>query len=144
SCEQEQAPLIFIRGDNATGGRARVNPRGGHVQERVSDGLPVWKNASVELRDSSSHDCYRGGLTRTGASYTVKGTGWVCPSSRPDMPDGVDVEVDSAGFEGSMANVISLSNFTIDRDLDIGVSQGSHVSLANVILKTPGWNLGGS
>ena len=144
SYEQEQASLIIISGDNATGGRARANLRGVHFQDSVSDGLHVVRNATVEVSDCSSHDCFRGGLVITGGNDTVTGNGWVSTSSRPDMPDGIDVEVDSPGFGESREIVVSLSNFTLDRDLDVGVPEGSHVSLTNVILKTPGWNLGGS
>lgn len=139
--DQEQASLIIILGDGVLGGRARVNLSNIHFRDNVSDGLHVVADAVVNFSQMSSKDCFRGGLVITGGHTDVTGSGWISQSSRRDMPDGVDIELDSPGFEGSYIANIALSDMVIDRDFDILMD--GNVTISNVIVKGEGWTMGG-
>ena len=54
------------------------------------------------------------------------------------MPDGVDIEIDSTGYDGVFDSNIVLNNIDIDYDFDIGLKGNSSLVINNVIVHRGG------
>ena len=141
SYEQEQASLIIASGDKTTGGKLVLTVENIRTRDNTSDGIHLVSEVSAIVNNLHSRDCYRGGLVMTGGGTTITASNLLLESTRQDMPDGVDLEVDSTGFEGRNDFNATLTNVVIDRDLDVSVPVGGSAVLDNIVMRKGQWNL---
>lgn len=141
SYEQEQASLIISSGDKTTGGKLVLTVENVRTRDNTSDGLHLVTEVSAIVNNLHSRDCYRGGLVMTGGGTTITASNLLLESTRQDMPDGIDLEVDSTGFEGRKDFNATLTNVVIDRDLDVSVPVGGSAVLDNIVMRKGQWNL---
>lgn len=139
--EQEQASLLIASGDRVNGGRLVLTLENIKTRDNVSDGVHIVTETVATVTNLHSKDCYRGGLVMTGGGSAVVATGLIFESTRQDMPDGIDMEVDSTGYNGRRTLEATLSNVIIDRDLDVSVPAGGSVVMDNVVMRVGQWNL---
>lgn len=130
---QEQASLFIVQGNNSNEGRLNVTINNCSFSDNVSDGAHIVANVKANISNCKSRDCFRGGLTITGGNSTINVSGFIFESIHTN--DGIDIEIDSPGYNGSMKSEITLNNIIIDKDLDIAVTEGSVVTLNNAIMK---------
>ena len=109
---QEQASNIFIGGENSSDSEKRVKflLHNVHTQNSVSDGLHIWKNSDVIIKDCFADKCFRGGLTLTGGNTNLYLDGWHATDARCDM------ELDTDGSNGSRSMNIFMKNYYQDMD----------------------------
>lgn len=132
SYDQEQASLLYAHADNTKPGRLNLKITHCHFMNNVSDGVHVRQNVNLQIDNTSSFDCFRGGLTITGGHTKVIGTNLQFRSDR--LNDGIDLEVDGNGYGGSSKIELILDGVMIDRDLDISGGAGNEITINNLIM----------
>lgn len=141
SYDQEQASLLFAQASSTTAGRLRLRVTNCHFQDNVSDGVHIWTNVIFQASNCSSKDCFRGGLTLTGGNTDATIDGWVSSTEISEMRDGIDIEIDASGYDGSYKINVSLANMILDDDFDIAVPSESVVTATNITMKGGSWYL---
>jgi hypothetical protein len=140
--EMEQASMIFVTAENTKAGKANVHLENIYTFDSVSDGIHVWRNANVTINNHRSNNCFRGGLSVTGGRCVVTGDNLIYEAlPGTGQPDGVDVEIDTAGYGGTYASTIKLSNMVVDFDLDLTAKDGTVITLDNVTVRDNGYAL---
>lgn len=117
--ELEQQHLIFLVGGADSGpsaGRLRAFINNCVFENGTADAVSVYNNVNLEISDCMMRECFRGGLVVTGGYTYVKANNLhmsgVVDTSR------MDVEVDGAGFNGSTAVTVHLSNIYSQHGFD--------------------------
>ena len=107
-----------------------------HFRECVADGISLHTNVDAVVADCSAENCFRGGLVLTGGHSCLRVRGF---TTGGDMDDtGIDIEVDGEGYRGSLAVDVSLEDLRLRKgDFDIAVSDGSRVSVTDVVAGAP-------
>lgn len=134
---QEQASLLILSGDHAKKGRLNVVVENCVFRDSCSDGVHVVENTNATIRNCKSYDCFRGGLVITGGYTNVNVDGFEFNSDK--VNDGIDIEVDSVGYENSKEYIVSLKNIVIDKDLDLGVLSTGRVNIENLVMRKGGY-----
>lgn len=138
--ELEHAALVFLTGDRKCPGRLTAVVEDCVFKNGVADGLSVYVNVKVEMRNCLAENCFRGGFVLTGghSSAVVRN---LTTRGKIDRT-GIDVEVDGAGYGNSYKVEVYLENLRLeDGDFDVGVREGSLVTGKNIMAEAP-FNLG--
>lgn len=135
SYAQEQASLLFASATGTKIGKLKLKINNCHFINNVSDGVHIVTNTEVEFSNISSSDCFRAGLTFTGGNSHVTINNYISQSSRTDMNDGIDIEVDSNGYGGTKAINMVINNAVIDRKFDLSLAPNSTLVATNVIMR---------
>jgi len=134
--ELEQAHLLFLAADPAARGRLRARIVNCHFQDCVADGISLYTNVEAQIVDCTARDCFRGGLTITGGNARVQVTNLMAYGA--EEPTGIDVEIDGAGYGGSMKLDLTIDGLLLpDGDFDVAVGGGSTVVANNIIARAP-------
>lgn len=138
----EQAHLIFLTANTSSAatnaGRLRVNLRDLVLRSSVADGISLYVNVDAQISNCRADSCFRGGLTVTGG-YTRLQVQNFATTGAVDVT-GIDVEIDGAGYGGSLAVDAVFDGMVLDGDFDIAVGSGSTVTATNVV-SGPGFYL---
>lgn len=134
---QEQASLLILSGTHTTAGRLNVLVENCIFRDNPSDGVHVVENVNATINNCKSYDCFRGGLVITGGYTNVNVDGFEFNSDK--VNDGIDIEVDSVGYNNSKEYIVNLKNIIIDKDLDIGVLSTGCVNIDNLIMRKGGY-----
>lgn len=137
--ELEQSHLIFLDADATYAGRLRVAIDNMVVEEVVADGVSVYNNVDVQITNLRAWNCWRGGLVCTGGHSRVQYANVYCGGDVHSS--GVDLEVDSMGYGGSLRMDITGTNLIADGDFDLGAHDDSIVRLTNTTVAKPGFNI---
>jgi len=138
--EIEQSALLFVSKKNAPN-QSTINILldNCHFINSGADGIHIYRNVNATITNSSATDCFRGGLTFTGANSSIDVDGF---NTYADcIPTGIDVEIDGKSFDGRHTVQVSLKNMVLDSDFDIGVNDQSRVYVENINLLNPPLNL---
>lgn len=130
---QEQASSLICFGDNNAGGRLRVYIENCTFADCPSDGIHIVNDVEAFIVNCKSTDCFRGGLTITGGNTDVTVNGFECNS--PTVNDGIDIEIDSPGYNKSFAINVSLTNIVVDKDFDIIIPKNSRAVINNLVMR---------
>jgi hypothetical protein len=134
--ELEQASLLFLTASKDCPGRLHAIIKGCTFRNGVADGIHAHTNTRVEVSDCVAEDVFRGGFVLTGGHSIAQIERFVTMGKTD--PTGIDVEVDSKGYNGSLKVGIGLREIRLlDGDLDIGVKQGSVVNGTNIVSASP-------
>lgn len=134
--ELEHAALVFLTGDKKCPGRLTAVVEDCVFKNAVADGLSVYVNVKVTMRNCLAENCFRGGFVLTGGHSVAEVTN-LTTRGKID-PTGIDVEVDGAGFGNSYKVEVYLENLTLeDGDFDVGVKDGSVVLGKNIFAEAP-------
>jgi hypothetical protein len=136
--ELEHAHCIFLHAATRRRGKLRALVEDVTVVENVADGVSVYANCSATIRRLRASECFRAGLAITGGHADVRVDDYVEESRVQGR--GIDVEIDGAGYGGSMAANIEMSNVRISGDFDVGLMPGSTFRGVN-IRSGPGFNI---
>ena len=105
---------IFL-GAAGGGGRLRAVIDGVRFRYCTGDGLQIHSNVDVNVSNISAQECWRSGVSITGAYTKVRGSNWRLYGSTTNRSD-FDIEVD--GYDVSPGNIemidIELSNIDIE------------------------------
>jgi hypothetical protein len=137
----EQAHLLFLTGGGSGGGRLRVLVEGCATVENVADGIAVYSDAEVDIRDHFAQNCFRGGITVLGGNSVTTVDGYTARGR--DRSKAVDIEV-----EGYRPAHVRLSRCRLERGLQIVPGPDSVTELRDVVLEEPpyyvtGWSARG-
>jgi hypothetical protein len=132
----EQAHLLFLIADPSRRGRLRALVRGCRFQESVADGISVYTNVDVTVRDSTARNCFRGGFVLTGGHSRAHVVNFTTTGDR--LSRGIDIEVDGKGYGGSEAVEVDLERLRLkDGRFDIIVQPGSVVRGRDIVAAPP-------
>jgi hypothetical protein len=131
----EQAHMLMLYAVDTSPGQLRAYVDRTTFRDGVADGVSVYTNVNVVITDSSAHDVFRGGLVVGGGNTDVIVDGFT--TTGPELPTGIDFEIDGRGYGGSLNVRAKLSNLDIDADFDMGVgdSNGSSVVVDNLVMR---------
>jgi len=132
SYDQEQASLLIASGGSQKG-RLRLKITNCHFSDNVSDGIHIVENVDVLINNISTFDCFRGGIVASGGYSKINISN---VSTRNNLIDrgGIDVEIDSPGYNGTHAIELNINNFIGDTDFDIAVPPKGIANINNVII----------
>jgi hypothetical protein len=136
--ELQQAHLIFLHAATQKAGKLRALVEDVSLVENVADGLSVYTNCSVQVKNLYASECFRGGLVITGGYTDMQVTGYRERSTLHRY--GINIEVDGPGFGSSYAIDVNMRDVDISGGFDVGISGGSHVRGSN-IRSGPGFHL---
>lgn len=139
---QEQASSFICSGDNINGGRLRIAFSNCSFRDCPSDGIHITHDVEAYISNCKSTDCFRGGLVITSGNTDVTVDGFEFNS--PNVNDGIDIEVDSSGYNSSRIIDVSMTNIIMDKDLDIIVPYNSRVIIDNLVMRDAGYFLASS
>lgn len=130
----QQASLLIVLANSEDNKEVHANINISNCQfiNNYSDGIHIVQNVNAKIENCISQDCFRGGLVVTGGASNVECNKMKCVSTR--VNDGVDIEIDSEGYDGSRKSNITITNMEIDDDLDIAVFDGSKFTGANIVM----------
>lgn len=106
--ELQQTMLLMFRGAANSPGRGKAIVEDVTVKRCASDGVHVSRNFDVVIRNLTAIDCFRGGVVVAGGNSVVhvdryRGGGNIVGAH-------IDVEVDSAGYNGSRRTDIFIND----------------------------------
>lgn len=131
--ELQQAMHVLISGDPTQAGRQVAVIDDVTLITSTSDGVHVWHNADVTLRNVRAVDCFRGGITMSGGNSITRVYGYV---GSGDI-DGahIDHEIDTPGYGGTYRHDLIVSDASIlsaVEPLQVMAYGGAQVTLRNV------------
>ena len=129
SYEQEQASIIIASGSNNKKGKLNLTIQNCTFKDNVSDGIHIVNNVNVDITNCRSKDCFRGGLTITGGNSIVNVNGFIFNSEL--LNDGIDIEIDSIGYNSNWATIVNLNNVTLDNDFDVWLNKANCIVNVN-------------
>ncbi|WP_416665959.1 glycosyl hydrolase family 28-related protein [Egbenema bharatensis] len=134
--ELEQAHLLFLMGDPQFPGRLKVVVEDCVFQNAVADGISVYTNVDIQVKNCEAIDVFRGGFVLTGGNTRAEVSNLTTRGDR--NPGGLDIEVDGRGYGNTLKTEIKLENIhLIDGDFDIGVAEGSTVVGTHIASEAP-------
>jgi hypothetical protein len=140
----EQSHLLFLMANTAKAGRLRASVLDCRFTEGVADGISVYTNVDVEVSKVSAHNMFRGGLVVTGGHSKVTVNGLTTTGSLAwdsERARGIDVEVDGAGYGGSLKTGMRFTNIHLHAYSDFSVTGGSELHASNVTSDAPAFHV---
>ncbi len=134
--ELEQAHLIFLVGDPKFPGKLQAVVEDCNFKNGVADGISVYTNVDVKIKNIEASDVFRGGFVLTGGNSSVDVSN-LTTKSQVDQT-GIDIEVDGKGYGNTLKVDVKMENLNlIDGDFDIAVAEGSKVVGTNIFSESP-------
>ena len=121
--QQASLLLVLANSEKQKEIHANINVTNCKFINNYSDGIHMAQNVNAKIENCVSQDCFRGGLVITGGASNIECNNIKCISNT--VNDGVDVEIDSEGYDGTKKSNINISNMKIDDDFDVAVVDGS-------------------
>ena len=126
----EQAHMIFLVANAAGAGRLRAIVEGCTFENCVADAVSVYNNVNLEISNCFMRECFRGGLVITGG-YTIVKADNLDMFGVTDLTR-MDIEVDGAGYGGTYATTLQLSNIYTQNGFDLGGANMT-ATLTNIV-----------
>jgi len=128
--ELEQAHMIFLNADSSKPGRLQAIVEDCFFHDCVADAVSVYSNVSLKMSNCTAVNVFRGALVVTGGYSDIQVNNL---SAGGDVHvTGIDVEVDSAGYNRSFKVDLQLNNLDLAGDFDIAIRDGSTVTGNNI------------
>lgn len=121
--QQASLLLVLAESENNKEIHANINITNCKFINNYSDGIHIAQNVNAKINNCTSQDCFRGGLVVTGGASNVECNNMKCISTK--VNDGVDIEIDTDGYNGTKKSNITINNMQIDDDFDVAVVEGS-------------------
>jgi hypothetical protein len=145
---QEQAHCLFLSGHSAPAAatiRPKFHVRDCHFQNGVADGLSMYVNVDVIAENITADTVFRGGVVATGGNSIVNLRGYRGENAR------MDLEIDGAGYGGTLRSDISVEDADVDKltgggrwanfgGIDIGSTNGGRFIGRNIRTYSPPFN----
>ncbi|MGA2404608.1 MAG: glycosyl hydrolase family 28-related protein, partial [Syntrophobacteraceae bacterium] len=125
---------IFLQADPTTSGRLVARLQDITFQEGAADGIDIYKNVNVDMRNITAINLFREGIGIGGGSDIVNIDTFT--SSGNDEYTGFHVEMSP----GAGPNVISVSNFRLQKNFSPGLINGSTLTATNIVSGSP-WSV---
>ena len=137
--ELEHGALLFLHAAENSQSRLRAVVENCVFRNGVGDGVHFFTNVNAQLTNCRADNCFRGGMTITGGNTIIMADSFTTTGEIDST--GIDIEVDSPGFNGSFIVNIFMNNFRLDSDFEIGVQPGSRVEAHHITTLAPTFNL---
>ena len=132
--ENEHSFLLYLTGNPTQPGRLRALVENTTFRNGVADGISVYVNADVQVRNVRGENLFRGAVTLTGG-YSKLDVNGLTTIGDVDLT-GIDIETDGNGFGGTLRNESTWRNLDLDGDLDFQVYDGSTVTGDNIHMRS--------
>lgn len=132
--ENEHSFLLYLTGNPTQPGRLRALVENTTVRNGVADGISVFVNADVQIRNVRGDNLFRGAVTMTGG-YSKLDVNGLTTTGDIDRT-GIDIETDGNGYGGTLRNESTWRNLDLDGDLDFQVYDGSTVTADNIHMRS--------
>ena len=136
--ELEQAHLMFFNAAPSRSGRIVVRVIDCDVRNAVADGVSVYDNVDMTVRNLSAADVFRGAVVLTGGNSKLNVDG--LRSTGETTSTGIDIEVDGLG-NGTRKVEVDIRNVDLDGTFQAAVYDGSVVSVSGLIAKRSGLDI---
>ena len=132
--ENEHSFLLYLTGNPTQPGRLRALVENTTVRNGVADGISVFVNADVQIRNVRGDNLFRGAVTMTGG-YSKLDVNGLTTTGDIDRT-GIDIETDGRGYGATLRNESTWRNLDLDGDLDFQVYDGSTVTADNIHMRS--------
>jgi hypothetical protein len=132
--QQEHGHLVFLNGWPTSPGRLKSLIENVVVRNSVADGISIYTNVDVVVRNVRAENDFRGGVVVTGGNSKILIENLT--TLGPIDKTGIDVEVDGPGYNNSLKIEFTINGADLDGDLDIGVFDGSVVDVNNLRMRS--------
>jgi hypothetical protein len=133
--EIEQQHLLFLNASPDSYGKLRAVINGCSFNNCAADGVSIYNNTDVLIQQCTASDVFRGAITVTGGNAIIKVNGFT--TFGPNIPTGIDIEVDGKGYGGSSNVQILMEDISLEGKLDIAFSDQSVFLGNNIVTKYP-------
>jgi hypothetical protein len=131
--ELEHAHILFLVASPRQRGRLRAVVEDCLFHNCVADAISVYTNVEAVVTRCVAHDCFRGGLVITGGNTRVRASELEF-SGGADLTR-LDIEIDGAGYDGSLEIDVEVADSTFEHGFDVGAN-GGRVELRGITSKT--------
>lgn len=136
--ELEQAHLMFFNAAPSRTGRLVVRVIDCEVRNAVADGVSVYDNVDMTVRNLSAADVFRGAIVLTGGNSKLDVDG--LRTTGETTSTGIDIEVDGRG-NGTRKVEVNIRNVELDGTFQAAVYDGSTVSISGLAAKRSGLDI---
>ncbi len=109
--ELQQQHLLMISAKSNKGGRLKVRVENCTFSNAVADGISIYSNADVVIKNCKASNIFRGGIVVTGGNSSISVDGF--KSSGSENKAGVHVEVDGDGYNKNRSIVMTMKNIQL-------------------------------
>ena len=124
--EKEQQFAILFSGSTEKAGMLRGKVIACRFRNWCGDGVHVYTNAQVAVSDSSSINCFRGGVVASGSPSEILITDFTAEKSQ--FGKAIDIEIDTDPHDKTLLTIERLTAF---EDVDLGTQEGSVVKMTD-------------
>ncbi|WP_319469921.1 hypothetical protein [uncultured Trichococcus sp.] len=124
--EKEQQFAILFSGSTEKAGMLRGKVIACRFQNWCGDGVHVYTNAEVAVSDSTSYNCFRGGVVASGSPSIIKITDFTAEKSQ--FGKAIDIEIDTEPHDKTE---LTIERLTAYESVDIGTQEGSVVRMTD-------------
>jgi hypothetical protein len=137
--ELQQQHLLMLTGDPRVPGRLTALVEDCVFRDGVADGVSIGTNVAATVRRTKAYDVFRGGVVLHGGHSTLVLEEF--EAGGVDHWTGIDVEVSTPGWDGSMSVDVRLDRLSLDGDFDVGLLAGSVLEASEVRTRHGGFQL---
>lgn len=124
--EKEQQFAILFSGSTEKEGMLRGKVIACRFQNWCGDGVHVYTNAAVTVSNSTSCNCFRGGVVASGSPSTIKITDFVAEQSQ--FGKAMDIEIET---NPRNKTTLTIEKLTAYESVDLGTQEGAVVKMTD-------------
>lgn len=124
--EKEQHFAILFAGSTEKAGMLRGKVIACRFQNWCGDGVHVYTNAAVTVSNSTSYNCFRGGVVASGSPSSIRITDFTAEKSQ--FGKAIDIEIDTDPHDKTE---LTIERLTAYESVDLGTQEGSVVKMTD-------------
>lgn len=124
--EKEQQFAILFAGSTEKAGMLRGKVIACRFQNWCGDGVHVYTNAAVTVSNSTSYNCFRGGVVASGSPSSIRITDFTAEKSQ--FGKAIDIEIDTEPHDKTE---LTIERLTAYESVDLGTQEGSVVKMTD-------------
>lgn len=122
--ELQQQHLLMLSARSNNGGRLKVRIENCSFSNAVADGISIYCNTDVQIKNCKSANVFRGGIVVTGGNSSIAIDGY--KSFGTSNKAGIHVEVDGSGYNHNQSIVMTMKNILLQSSkLNLTFSAGT-------------------
>ena len=124
--EKEQQFAILFSGSTEKAGMLRGKVIACRFENWCGDGVHVYTNTAVTVSNSTSCNCFRGGVVASGSPSTIKITDFVAEQSQ--FGKAMDIEIET---NPRNKTTLTIEKLTAYESVDLGTQEGAVVKMTD-------------
>lgn len=131
--ELEHQAGIFAAAASTSPGRLTFEVRNCSFHDGAADAIGISDNVHATITNCAAFEYFRGGITAGSGGTEIHITDFT--SGGITNRAGLQIEVDSAGYNGNKAIDITANNVDLDGGFDVGFLDGGTFTASNILLR---------